>query len=124
MKWLAFQACAFRGHNERPDSENRGNFLELMNLLGRYNKDVEALVKSPHGNASYTSPLIQKEIFSIMANKVRNYIREDIGDGKYCIIVDESRDESKREQMAIVLRFVDAAGFLRERFLDLVHVRI
>ena len=122
VKWLAFQACAFRGHNERPDSENRGNFLELMNLLGRYNKDVEALVKSPHGNASYTSPLIQKEILSIIADKVRNYIREEIGDNKYCIIVDESRDESKREQMAIVLRFVDAARFLRERFLDLVHV--
>ena len=57
-----------------------------------------------------------------MADKVRNYIREDIGDGKYCIIVDESRDESKREQMAIVLRFVDALGFIRERFLDLVYV--
>ncbi|KAK1414141.1 hypothetical protein QVD17_29882 [Tagetes erecta] len=38
-------------------------------------------------------------------------------------MVDESRDESKKEQMAIVLRFVDAKGMIRERFLDLVHVR-
>ncbi|KAI3826478.1 hypothetical protein L1987_00526 [Smallanthus sonchifolius] len=38
-------------------------------------------------------------------------------------MVDESRDESKKEQMAIVLRFVDAEGMIQERFLDLVHVK-
>ncbi|XP_071714790.1 uncharacterized protein [Rutidosis leptorrhynchoides] len=37
-------------------------------------------------------------------------------------MVDEARDESKREQMGIVLRFVDKDGIIRERFLDLVHV--
>ena len=36
--------------------------------------------------------------------------------------MDESRDESKKEQMAIVLRFVDNNGFLQERFFGLVHV--
>ena len=36
--------------------------------------------------------------------------------------VDEARDESKNEQMAIVLRFVDKDGFVRERFFGLVHV--
>ncbi|XP_076928372.1 uncharacterized protein LOC143592307 [Bidens hawaiensis] len=34
-------------------------------------------------------------------------------------MVDETRDESKKEQMAIVLRFVDAKGIIQERFLDL-----
>ena len=29
-RWLAFQACAFRGHNESLDSKNRGNFIELI----------------------------------------------------------------------------------------------
>nr|GEU93409.1 hypothetical protein [Tanacetum cinerariifolium]GEU93415.1 hypothetical protein [Tanacetum cinerariifolium] len=38
------------------------------------------------------------------------------------VMVDESRDESKKEQMAIVLRFVDTNRVIRERFLDLVHV--
>jgi hypothetical protein len=54
---------------------------------------------------------------------VRNKIREDIGDSKFCIIVDEARDESKREQMVIVLRFVDKDGFIQERFFDIVHVK-
>ncbi|XP_023730609.2 uncharacterized protein LOC111878333 [Lactuca sativa] len=38
-------------------------------------------------------------------------------------MVDKLQDESKKEQMAIVLRFVDAKGIIHERFLDLVHVR-
>ena len=37
------------------------------------------------------------------------------GDAKFCILVDEARDESKREQMAIILRFVDKEGFIKER---------
>jgi hypothetical protein len=54
--------------------------------------------------------------------KVMNAIREKIGDAKFCIIVDEARDESVREQMAVVLRFVDKDGFVRERFFGVVHV--
>ncbi|XP_076932369.1 uncharacterized protein LOC143597876 [Bidens hawaiensis] len=38
-------------------------------------------------------------------------------------MVDESQDESKKEQMAVVLRFVDAQEIIQESFLDLVHVR-
>ena len=34
----------------------------------------------------------------------------------FFLIVDEARDESKREQMAIVLRFVDKDGHVQERF--------
>lgn len=53
--------------------------------------------------------------------KVRKTIRKEIGDAKFCIIV-EARDKSKKEQMAIVLRFVDKDGIVRERFFGLVHV--
>ncbi|XP_072087158.1 uncharacterized protein [Arachis hypogaea] len=53
---------------------------------------------------------------------VRNSIRKDIGDAKISIIIDEARDKSKTEQMAIVLRFVGVDGFVCECFFDLVHV--
>ena len=36
---------------------------------------------------------------------------------------DEARDESKREQMAITLRFVDKNGFIKECLFHVVHVR-
>lgn len=75
------------------------------------------------GNAQYISSTIQKEIMHIFASKVRADIRKEIGEAKFCVILDESRDISLREQMAIVLRFVDENGVLKERFLDLVHVK-
>ncbi|OMO64377.1 hypothetical protein COLO4_32062 [Corchorus olitorius] len=75
------------------------------------------------GNAKYTSHAVQQEILHILASKVRKVIREEIGDAKFCIIIDEARDESKREQMAIILRYVDRDGFVHERFFDIVHVK-
>ena len=83
--------------------------------------DNVVLDKAP-GNAMYTSPLMQKEILYIFANKVRNKIREEIGDRKFCLLVDEAVDESNKEQMAIILRFVDCDGFIRERFFGIVSV--
>ena len=36
--------------------------------------------------------------------------------------VDEARDESMTEQMAMVFRYVDAEGFVKECFFGLIHV--
>ncbi|GKV30692.1 hypothetical protein SLEP1_g39478 [Rubroshorea leprosula] len=124
VRWLTFQACAFRGHDESLDSKNRGNFLEMINLLTSYNKEVnEVVLENAPQNAKYTSPTIQKEILQVFARKVQAEICKEIGDAKFCLIVDEARDESKREQMSIVVRFVDKDGFVKERLLDVVHVR-
>ena len=51
-----------------------------------------------------------------------NEIREEIGDAKFCIVVDEAHDESMREQMTIVLRFVNKDDFVRKCFFGVVHV--
>ena len=53
---------------------------------------------------------------------MKKAIREEIGDAKFCILVDEARDESMKEQMAAVLRYVDTNGFVRERFFEIVHI--
>lgn len=125
VKWLTFQVCAFRGHDESRDSNNRGNVIELIKLLASYNADVANIVlhKAPQ-NALYYSHRIQKEIFSIFFDKIQRFIREEIDEAKFCIIVDEAQNESKREQMANVLRFVDKDGFIKECFFffDIVHV--
>ena len=122
-RWLTFQGCPFRGHDESLDSLNRGNFLEMVKLLASYNTEVnEVVLENAPKNAKYTSPGVQKEILIILTRKVQKSIREEIGNSKFCIMVDEARDESKKEQMAIVLRFVNKEGFIKERFLDLIHV--
>ncbi|KAL4599349.1 hypothetical protein ACB092_11G120400 [Castanea dentata] len=123
-RWLAFQACAFKGHDESLDSKNKGNFIELIKFTSTFNDKVASVVlKNAPRNAKYTSPTIQKEILHILASNVRNAIREEIGDAKFCILVDEARDESKKKQMPIILRFVEKNGFIKERFFHVVHVR-
>ncbi|XLT90923.1 uncharacterized protein [Arachis hypogaea] len=96
----------------------------MLKLLASYNKEVDAVVldNAPQ-NAIYTSPSIQKEILHVFARKVQNEIRNEIGNAKFCLIVDEARDESRREQMALVVRFVDKHGFVKERLIDVVHVK-
>jgi hypothetical protein len=124
IRYLAYQGCAFRGHDEGPDSKNRGNFLELIKVVSNFNEDVAKVVlENAPQNIKYTSHHVQKDILHVLAKRVRDAIREEIGDSKFCIIVDEARDESMREQMAIVLRFVDKYGFIQERFFDIVQVK-
>ncbi|XP_021723948.1 zinc finger MYM-type protein 1-like [Chenopodium quinoa] len=119
---LTTQSCPLRGHNETNNSENQGNYLEFRKVLAAYNKDVSKAIRQAPYNAKYTAPSIQKEILHIISNKVPNYIRQEIGNSKFCIIVDEARDESKREKMVLVLRFVDKYGTIRERFFYLIRV--
>jgi hypothetical protein len=124
VRWLTFQACAFRGHDERPETKNQGNFLEIMELLTSYNEQVGALVLgNTQQNAKYTSHQIQKEILHVFVINVQSSIRHEIGDARFYLIVDEARDKSKKEQMVLVIRFVDISRFIREQFFDIVHVK-
>ena len=95
----------------------------MVKLLASYNKEVDAVVlNNAPRNAKYISPPIQKEILKLFSREVQRHIREEMGTGKFCIMVDEARDESKKEQMALVVRFVNNEGYIKERFLDIIHV--
>ena len=124
VQWLTLQGCALRGRDESVMSKNHGNLIEMISLMAKLNVEINDVVleKAP-GNAKYTSPMIQKDILHILATKVREKIRKEVGNAKFCILVDEAKDVSNKEQMAIVLRFVDVQGFLQERFFEIVHVK-
>jgi len=53
---------------------------------------------------------------------VESFIREEIGDSNFFIIVHEMCDESLREHMSTILMFVDKNGCTLERFFELLHV--
>ena len=89
--------------------------------MSYFNEDVANVVlENAPQNTKYTSYDVQKDILHVLAKRVRGAIHEEIGDLRFCIIVDEARDESKREQMAIVLKFVNKNGFIQTRFFDIV----
>ncbi|XP_042380193.1 zinc finger MYM-type protein 1-like [Zingiber officinale] len=123
VRWLALQGCAFRGNDESLSSSNRGNFLELVKAFAKMSTEInEVVLENAPKNAQYIAPDIQKEILHIMANRVRQMIRKEVGDKVFCILVDEAQDISKREQMAIILRFVNNHGILTERFFAIKSV--
>lgn len=123
VRWLALQGCAFRGHDETNDSENCGNFLELLRFSAKLNDKIAAVIlENAPGNAIYTSHDIQKQVLHLLAENVREQIRKEVGDSKFCVLVDEAQDNAYREQMAIILRFVDDGGYVKERFFAIVSV--
>ncbi|KAH9763600.1 TTF-type domain-containing protein [Citrus sinensis] len=77
----AKQACAFRGHDESVNSKNRGNFIELIKHSAECSKEIaQVVLENAPSYAKYTSSDIQKELLNILANKVRNKIRKELGD--------------------------------------------
>jgi hypothetical protein len=95
----------------------------MLELLASYNEQVGALIldNAPQ-NAKYTSHQIQIFFLHVFARNVQSSIHHEIGDvrfcligdARFCLIGDEARDESRREQMTLVIRFVDISGFIRE----------
>ncbi|KAM3199979.1 hypothetical protein P3L10_032339 [Capsicum annuum] len=47
---------------------------------------------------------------------------EDLNNDYFSLLVDESCDVSRKEQMSIVLRYVNGEGSVVERFIGIFHV--
>lgn len=69
------------------------------------------------------SPEVQKDIASSFAGEIMSSILKEIGHGVFCLLFDKSRDVSCKEQMAVVLRYVNSSGIVKESFVGLVHVK-
>ncbi|KAM3216698.1 hypothetical protein P3L10_026139 [Capsicum annuum] len=65
---------------------------------------------------------IQKDIVNACKIEIVKAILEELNGNYFSLLVDESFDVSHKEQMAIVLRYVDRMGFVIERLIDIVHV--
>ena len=63
LRYTACQGIAQRGHREDEESENKGNFVELLNIIGEFDKTVEKKLKDNPRNAKYTHKDIQNGIF-------------------------------------------------------------
>ncbi|KAL9679504.1 hypothetical protein QQ045_017368 [Rhodiola kirilowii] len=69
------------------------------------------------------SPMIQKDIVRCFSQEVVCRIIEEIDNDVFALLVDESSDVSYKEQMAVILRFVDKSGTVKERFIGVIHVK-
>ena len=102
------QEIAFCGHDESDTSLNKGNFKEILSLVASHDPVVEERLSHGPQNAKYTSSTIQNNILSIIATLVRRRICASIQkSGFYSIMVDETKDLSKQEQLSIAVRYID-----------------
>ena len=71
LLYCAQQEVALRGHREGIDSHNRGNFLELLTLIGKHDPIVQQRLENGPKNAKYTSPDIQNTLLRLMASNIQ-----------------------------------------------------
>ncbi|KAI5406414.1 hypothetical protein KIW84_052948 [Lathyrus oleraceus] len=93
-----------------------------MNFLVNHNEDIYKVWKNCRGNLKLTSPDIQKDIVKAAVTVITQVILNDLGDDLFAILIDESRDISVKEQMVVVIRYVNNEGKVIECFLGVVHV--
>jgi beta-lactamase superfamily II metal-dependent hydrolase len=95
---------------------NQG-FFKLLRFLAKHNEEIDKLIlENAHENHRMNTPSIQKEIANVAAVETLNTIVKDLLDSSFSILVDESRDISVKEQLSIILYYVDKHGHILKVF--------
>jgi len=124
------QNIALRGHrNEswRPGTEtfpdsNPGNSLALLHF--RHQSGDPSVSRPFHRSGSggtlptNTSPQIQNDLITCCGDVIRDSLLKEVREAPaFSVLADEAVDCSDKEQMPIVVRFVDSSFIIREVFL-------
>jgi len=119
--FLGKQELAFRGHRENNESSNKGNYLELLDLLAQEEQLLkEHLLSSTTFKG--TSKLIQNDLIECVTSVLNSRIFNEIQSVNYVSIqADETTDVSCRSQMSIIFRYVIDQNIV-ERFIGFFDV--
>ncbi|XP_031286097.1 uncharacterized protein LOC116144810 [Pistacia vera] len=102
---------------------NRGNFLEFLHYTTKQNEEYRLVaLENALGHDKLIAPSIQKDIINAFAVETINKLISDLGDAFFSILVDEARDGSNKELMAIILHYVNKRGCVVECLLSIMHV--
>lgn len=114
------QNIPLRGHREGCSTINPGNFKVLLKFrVDSGDKLLEDHLETGPWNASYTSKTIQNEIISIIGETIQNKILNEVCEGGkvFSVIADEARDISNKEQMPLIIRYVDKHYKIHGKFI-------
>ena len=120
------QNIPLRGHRDDSshyDTRDCGNFQALLNFrVESGDKVLEDHFKKAPKNATYRSKTTQNEIIECCSEVICEQIIADVRSSKYfSILADEVTDCSTKEQMPLVLRYVDRNREIQERFVKFIH---
>ena len=114
--FIGSQEIALRGNDESQKSENKGNYVELINLIAKYDSKLAAhLAKDSVFKG--TSNHIQNDLIKSIADVLRDFIDLEIQNAPFLsVMLDEATDIKKKSQLSLVFRYVDKKGVAKERF--------
>lgn len=111
---------ALRRHTESCDASNSRNFIEI---LAAHDSVVQKRLQNGPRNAVYISPEIENSFLHIMGEIVKEKICTEVKNvGVYSTLANETKDGSKTEQMAIVVKYVDVEATIHKGLLIFVEV--
>ena len=124
------QNMALQGHSEDSShldesSGNPGNFQALLNFRVEAGDKVLAnhFTNDPR-NVTYCSKTIQNEIIEVLGTYIQDKIVIEINEaGAFSLLADEASDSNNKEQLPLVLRFVDKERNVREEFVGFYEGR-
>ena len=102
-----------------------GNFIELLNFaVRRGDKVLENHLQNHQKNASYISKTSQNKLISCCGQVITDKLISEVKNSKYfSILADEACDSAVKEQLSLVLRYVDSEYNIKEDFLRFVHCK-
>ncbi|CAB4020457.1 52 kDa repressor of the inhibitor of the kinase-like [Paramuricea clavata] len=118
-------AVALRGaRDDNPDDETlQGNFHALLAFrVDSGDKTLQEHFENAPRNATYRSKTIQNEIINTVGSYITSKISAEIKESKlFSVLADEAADISNKQQLSLVLRFVDSSQQIREEFVGFYH---
>jgi len=126
--FLASRNLAFRGSKEKFNEKGNGNFLGILELIGKFDPIMEDHINKSINkidSVNHVGKRTQNELIHLMAENVRKNITDSCGQNKYfSIIADCTRDVSRTEQLTITIRFVEYTNTtvqIREHFIGFLE---
>ena len=101
-----------------------GLFINLLNFPVSHGDNVlKKHLSTAAKNARYRSAPIQNQLIECVGKVISNKLVEEFNEsGVFAILADESTDCSNKEQLALIIRFVDKNNEIREEFLKFIYM--
>ena len=113
MQYLAENNGAFRGKTEELYQPNNGNFLGLIEMLATFDPTMQEYVrriKDGETHDHYFGQQIHNELIELMTSEVKKIIIDKLKLAKnFSVILDCTPDVIHKEQMSLIVRFVDVS---------------
>lgn len=120
--FLAKQELPFRAHNETESSLNKGNFIETVELLAKYDGLLENHLHNYSNAFTGLSNRTQNELISSIATLMLRNIKIQISKTDFvAVMIDETPDVSGKEQLVLILRYFDNNEIV-DRFIGFIDV--